>query len=98
MARVKPITSIHAVFVNLFTTNAVNTALIHSWEYDEIASIDSAQRNSEPPHVYISVVNESPQELFSSLIWCIRLSQRLLALVVQWYTAARSKFTLFLDF
>jgi hypothetical protein len=98
MAPVKPITIIHAMFVNLFATNAVNTALIHSWEYDAIASIDSALRNSEPPHVYISVVTESPQELFSSLIWRIRVSQGLLALVVQWYTAARSKFTLFLDF
>ena len=71
---------------------------IHSWWYEEIARIDPAQRNSDPPCAYISVVNELSQQLFSLLTVCIRLSQRLLALEQQWYTTARPHSTLFPDF
>jgi len=98
MARVKPIAINYAMFVNPFATNVVKTAQIHSWWYEEIARIDPAQRNSDPPRAYISVVNELSQRLFSSLTLCIRLSQRLLAPVQQWYTAARPQSTLFTDF
>jgi len=98
MARVKPIAINYAVFVNPFATNEVKTAQIHSWWYEEIASIVPAQRNSDPPRAYISVVNELSQRLFSSLTLCIRLSQRLLASVERWYTAARHQSTLFTDF
>jgi len=73
MARVKPIPIDNAMFVNPFATNAVKTAQIHSWWYEEIARIDPAQRNSHPPRAYISVVNELSQRLFSSLTLCIRL-------------------------
>jgi hypothetical protein len=61
MARVKPIAMNYAMFVNPFATNAVKTAQIHSWWYEEIARIDPAQRNSDPPRAYISVVNELSQ-------------------------------------
>jgi hypothetical protein len=98
MARVKPIAIKYAVFVNPFATNMVKTAQIHSWSYEEIALIDPAQRNSNPPHAYISVVNESSQRLFSSLTLFTRLSERLLAPVKQWYTAARLQSTRFTDF
>jgi len=50
-----------AMFVTPFATNPVKTAQIHSWWYEEISRIGSAQRKSDPPHVYISVVNESSQ-------------------------------------
>jgi len=98
MARVKPIAINFAMFVNLFATNVVKTTQIHSWWYEEIARIDPAQRNSDPPCAYISVVNESSQQLFSSLTLCIRLSQRLLIPVQLWNTAARPLLTLFMDF
>jgi hypothetical protein len=61
MARVKPIAINYAMFVNPFATNVVKTAQIHSWWYEEIARIEPAQRTSDPPHVYISVVNEFSQ-------------------------------------
>jgi len=61
MARVKPLAINYAIFVDLFATNAVKTAQIHIWWYEEIARIDPAQRNSDPPHAYILVVNESSQ-------------------------------------
>jgi hypothetical protein len=54
MARVKPIAINYAMFVNPFAMNAVKTAQIHSWWYAEIARIDPAQRNSDPPCAYIS--------------------------------------------
>jgi len=79
MAHVKPIAINYAMFVNHFAKNAVKTAQIHSWWYEEIARIDPAKRNSDPPCAYISVVNELSQRLFSSLTLRIRLSQRLLA-------------------
>jgi hypothetical protein len=50
MARVKPIAMNHAMFLNPFATNAVKTVQIHSWWYDDIARIDPALRNSDPPH------------------------------------------------
>jgi len=58
MARVKPIAINDAMFVNPIAMNAVNTAQIHSWWYEEIARIDPAQRNSDPPRAYMSVVND----------------------------------------
>jgi hypothetical protein len=54
----KPILLDQAMFVNRFATNAVMTAQIRSWWYVEISRIDPAQRKSDPPHAYISVVNE----------------------------------------
>jgi len=98
MARVKHIAIDYVMFVNPFATNAVKTAQIHSWWYEEIARIDPAQRNSDPPRAYISVLNELSQRWFSSLTLCIRLSPRLLAPVRQWYTAARPQSTLLTDF
>jgi len=98
MARVKPIAINSAMFVNPFATNAVKTAQIDSWWYEEIARIDPAQRNSDPARAYISVVNELSQRLFSLLTLCIRLSQRLLAPVQRWYTTPRPQSTLFTDF
>jgi len=61
MACVKPIARRYEMFVNPFATNAVKTTQIHSWWYEEIARMDPAQRNSDPPHAYISVVNEPSQ-------------------------------------
>jgi len=98
MTGVKPLAIIYAMFVNPFATNAVKTAQIHSWWYEEIARIDTAQRDSDPPRAYMSVVNEFSQRLCAFLTLCIRLSQRLLAPVQQWYTAARPQSTLFTDF
>jgi len=97
MEHVKSIAINYAMFVNPFAMNAVKAAQIHSLWYQEIARIDPAQRNPDPPYAYISVVNESSQQLFASLTLCISLSQILLALVQQWYTAARSQWTLFTD-
>jgi hypothetical protein len=79
MACVKPIVINYTKIVNPFATNAVKTAQIHSWWYEEIARIDPAQRNSDPPHAYISVVNELSHRLFPLLTLCITLSQSLLA-------------------
>jgi hypothetical protein len=79
MARVKPIAVNYPMFVNHFATYAVKTAQLHCSWYEEIARIDSAQKNSDTPGAYISVINELSQQLFSSLTLCIRLPQRLLA-------------------
>jgi len=49
MARVKPIASNYVMFVNPFAKNAVKTAQIHSWWYEEIARIDTAHRNPDRP-------------------------------------------------
>jgi hypothetical protein len=98
MARLKPIAINYVMFVNPFTTNVVKTAQINCWCYEEIARIDPAQRNSDGPGAYISVVKEFSQRLISSLTLCIRLLERLLAPVQQWYTAASSQYTLFTDF
>jgi len=83
MARVKPLAINYAMFVNPFATNAMKTAQIHSWRYEEIARIDPAHGNSNPPRAYISMVNELSRRWFSSLTLCIRLSQRLHAPVQQ---------------
>jgi len=61
-AILKPIAINYAMCVNPFATNAVKNAHIYSWWYDEIAMIDPAQRNSDPPRAYISVLNESSQQ------------------------------------
>jgi len=61
MARLKPIGINYAMLVNPFATKAVKASQIHSWWYEEIARIDPAQRNSDPPRAYTSVVNESSQ-------------------------------------
>jgi hypothetical protein len=61
MAHVKPIAINYVMFVNPFAPNAVKTAQIHSWWYKEIARIDPAQTNSDPPRAYTSVVNELSQ-------------------------------------
>jgi hypothetical protein len=53
MARVKPIAINHAMLVNPFARNAVKTAQIHCWWYEEIPRIDPAQRDSDPPCAYI---------------------------------------------
>jgi len=94
MACVKPIGINYAMFVNPFATNAVKTAQIHIWWYEKIARIDWVQRNSDPPTAYISVVNESSQQFFSSRTLCFSLSQRLRAAVQHWYTTARPQSTL----
>ena len=98
MARVKTIANNSAMYLNPFAKNAVKTAQIHSWRYEEHTRIDPAQRNSDPPRVYISVVNEFSPEMLSVLTLWIRLSQRLPNLVQQWYTAARPQSTLLTDF
>jgi len=63
MACVMPIGINYVMFVNLFATNAVKTPQIHSWWYGKIARIYPEQRNSDPPHAYMSVVDESSQRL-----------------------------------
>jgi len=98
MACVKPIAIDYVMIVYPYATNAVKTAQIHSWWYVESARTDPAQRNSDPPHAYISVVNESSQQMFSSLTLRIRRSLTLLGPVQQWYTAAKPQSTLFMDF
>jgi hypothetical protein len=65
--RVKPIAINYTRFVSLFATNVANTVHIESWWYEDIACTDPAQRNSDLPHAYISVVNKSSQWMFSSL-------------------------------
>jgi len=74
MAGVKPIAINCAMLVNPVATNAVKTAQLHSWWYEDIARIDPAQRYSDPPSAYISGVNQSSQRLFSLLTLCIMIS------------------------
>jgi len=74
-AHVKPIAINHMLIVNFFAMNAAKTALMCSWCSEEIARIDPAQRNSDTPCAYISVVNESSQRLYSLLSVRIRLLQ-----------------------
>jgi len=50
-----------AMYVNPIATNAVKTAQIHTWWCEALARIDPAQKDSYPPHTYISVINESSQ-------------------------------------
>jgi len=61
MAPVKPIALNVVMFLDPIATHAVETAQFYSWWYEEIARIDPAQRNPDPPHAYISVVNKSSQ-------------------------------------
>jgi len=93
MACVQPIAINHVTFVNPFAMNSVKTTQIQCWWYEEITRIDPAERNSDSLHAYILVVNWSSQQLFSSLTVRIRLWQRLLASVQQWYTTARLQWT-----
>lgn len=58
-ACVKPIAINYVILVDSFAANAVKTAQIPSWWYEEIARIDPAWRNPDAPHVYLSVINES---------------------------------------
>jgi len=53
MASAKPTAINYATYVNPLAMNAVKTAHIHSWWYEEIPRIDPAQRNSDPSHAYI---------------------------------------------
>jgi len=73
MARVKPIARNYAMFESPIVTNAVKTAQIHGWWFQEIARIVPAPRNFDPPHANNSVVNESSEQLFSLLTSCTRL-------------------------
>jgi len=61
MAPEKPRALNYVMFVNPFGTNSVKAAQVHSWWYEKITMIDPAQRISDPPHDYISVVTESSQ-------------------------------------
>jgi hypothetical protein len=76
MARVKTVGINYVMFLTPFATNVGKTAQIHSWWYDEIARIDQAQRNTQPPRGYISVVNDLFPQLFSWLTMGIGQSQR----------------------
>jgi hypothetical protein len=51
----------YTIFVNPFATNVAKTVQIHSLWYEQIARNDPAQRNSQPPHAYISVANNLSQ-------------------------------------
>ena len=96
--RAKRIAINYAMFLNPIATNAVKTAQSNCWWFEELSRIVPGQRNSDPPCANISVVNESSQHLFSLLTLCIRLSQRLLAPVQQWYTTARPQSSQYSDF
>jgi hypothetical protein len=65
MAREKTIANTYAMFVNPFITNAVKTAQINNWWYEETSWIDPAQRNADPPCGYVSLVNEFSLRFFS---------------------------------
>jgi len=97
MTRLKPIAIKYVMVMHRFPTNTVKTAKIHRWWYEENPRSDPAQRNSDPPCAYLSVVNEWSQWLSSLLTLCIRLSKRLLAPVQQWYTAGIPQSTPFTD-
>jgi hypothetical protein len=57
MTHAKPILNKYAMFVSPFAMNAVETAQIHSWWYEEITRNYPAQRNSDPPLAYGSEGN-----------------------------------------
>jgi hypothetical protein len=90
IACVTPIAMDYMMFVNPFTTNAVKTALIHSWWYVEIIRMHPAQRNSDPPHACISVVNQLTKPFVSLLTLRVRHSQRLHAPLGRWVTSCRT--------
>lgn len=73
MSCVKTIAIIHVMFVNPFPTNAVETAQIHCWWYEEIIRIDPAQKDSDLPCMYITIVNTVSQRVCSLLMLFIRL-------------------------
>jgi len=98
MSHVKPKAIDYSMFAIPFAMNGAKISHIHSWWSEEIARIDPAQRNSDPPGAYISVVTKSSQQLFSMLTLCVRLLRRSLAPRRRWFTAARSQSTLFMDF
>jgi len=75
MVWVNPIAINYAMFANPSAMNAVKPTQIRSWWYVEIARIDPAHRNPDPPHASMLVLNESSRQLFSSLTLSIRLSQ-----------------------
>jgi hypothetical protein len=56
------------MFLNTVAIDAVRTAPIQRWWYKAIAIIDPAHITSNPPHAYMSVVNESSRWLFSALL------------------------------
>jgi hypothetical protein len=58
MARVNPIAINYGMFVHPLATNAVKTAQIDCWWYEDITGMDTAQRNDDPQCAYISVVNK----------------------------------------
>jgi len=45
IARVMAVAMNDVMFVNPFATNVVKTAQIHSWLYEDIARIESTERN-----------------------------------------------------
>jgi len=94
MAHVKRIAINYRMLGNPFATNVVKTAHMYRWWYEEIARINPAQRNSDTPHAYISVVNESSQPLLSLPTLCIRLSRRLVVPMQQLYTTGWLQSTL----
>jgi hypothetical protein len=61
MVHVKWIAIQYARFVNPYAIKVEKTTWIHFWWYQEIPWIPPAQRNSDPPHAYISVLTESSQ-------------------------------------
>jgi len=98
MAHVNTVAMNYGMFVNSFAMNTGKTTQIHSWWYEQITGIDQAQRNSDPPRAYISVVNESTERFFSLLTLCISPAQWLLTPVQQYNTTARPQLTLFTYF
>jgi hypothetical protein len=61
MASAKRIAIAYEIYVKPLATNLTKPARIHSWWYEAIPSIDSAQRNSDSPGAYIALVNISSQ-------------------------------------
>jgi len=47
----------HVMFMSPFAVSAKKTILVNSWRYKEYDRIYLAPRNSNHPHVYISVAN-----------------------------------------
>jgi hypothetical protein len=85
------------MFLNTVAIDAVRTAPIQRWWYKAIAIIDPAHITSDPPHAYMSVVNESSRRLFSSLTVDRRLLQQFLAIVQQFYTTGKHPSTQYTD-
>ena len=63
LACVKPSVINYVMFANPFAMNVVKTTQIQRWWYEEIAKIDTAQRNSDPaPSAKCILVTGSPKE------------------------------------